>query len=90
MIDLQRIEELIKGDAIPEDIGEEMFQLAYKEALGGTILIHVMIQIAEVLDDLTVDEIHMFLLGYAIGERDLEDAQAAMTEQLTDGNNTTH
>jgi hypothetical protein len=75
MIDLARIELLIAGKETPTDLGEEMFLSAYTKGTEGELLFTFLIGLEETLDKLTVDELHLLVLGYAMGQHDLETAE---------------
>lgn len=72
MIDLQRLEVLIKGDDTPNNLGEEMFLESYTKATEGDLLFSYLRKIGDTLDELNIDELHMVVLGYAMGQHDLE------------------
>lgn len=78
MIDLGRLELLINGNDTPRDLGEEMFLAGYIKSSEGILLFNFLLELEETLDNLTLDEIHLMVLGYAMGQHDLETTELAL------------
>lgn len=70
MIDLQRVDELISGVSEPQNSAEELFILAYNSGISEELFFHCMLSLGNSLDKLTLEEIHYFMLGYAMGQAD--------------------
>ena len=86
-IDLMRLDALIKGE-MPTTAAEEYFVLAYTAGLQGDLLLQTQLGIVDQLDYITLNDFHYFVLGYAMGQRDLNDVEEEMIE--TGHNKTTH
>lgn len=80
MIDLARLEVLINGKDTPNDLGEEMFLGSYTKGAEGELLFTYLMGLEETLDDLTLDELHLMVLGYAMGQHDLETSELILRD----------
>ena len=69
----KRMQELISGEATPEDQGEFALIKAYQRGEDGEPLINICIDMKEQIDYYTEYEYSMFILGYAIGQKDYLD-----------------
>ena len=76
MIDLQRIDKLISGEVVAETYAEEVFVVAYTCSSGGDTLMTLMLNLKGSLDALKLHEMHMILLGYAMGQHEVEELEA--------------
>lgn len=85
-INLAKLEILIRGDRLPDDLAEEVFILGYKHGLSGDILMLLMFQLKEMFDtpEFDVYVYKMLLLGYSMGQKTFEDVQDASINQLND------
>lgn len=75
MIDLDRIHQLAAGELEPTNLSEELFLTFYTKALEGELLFSILLDIDDsmgTIDKLTLDETHYLVLGYAMGQHDLE------------------
>jgi hypothetical protein len=89
-INLQRIEELIRGDQ-PEGMYEELFVVAFKSGLGGESFMLTLLQVSDIFEELTHEDKNYFVLGYALGQKTLIDSEEQMTDAVTiKANKTTH
>lgn len=92
MIDLERLEALLKGDDIPDNLGEEMFLASYAMAADGEKFFTHLLNLGDVLDKLNINELQLLILGYAMGQYDREsnDFALAVFDDEDNGNQTTH
>lgn len=84
MINLARVELLIRGDVIPKDLAEETFILGYKHGISGELLMVLMFQLKDMFDEPEFDlyVYKMLILGYSMGQKTYEDVQEASINQL--------
>lgn len=68
-----RIQELITGKEEPNDVGETTIVDAYQSALQGESLIVVCMQMQDIFEEFKEYEYSMFILGYAMGQKDFLD-----------------
>lgn len=72
VIDLARIEKIITGVEEPVDAAENLMLGAYNAAMCGALLMQFLTQLKDTLDLATIRDLHYLMLGYSIGQRDLE------------------
>ena len=80
-MDFDRMRELIDGKVQPENLGEEMFMVTYKAAVNGELLFKCLLDLGEIFDHLDMDECTMLILGYAVGQHDLETIEYELTDE---------
>lgn len=82
-INLAKLEILIRGDRLPDSLGEEIFILGYKHGLNGDMLMLLMFQLKDEFDTPEFDTYvyKMLLLGYSMGQKTFEDVNEASVNQ---------
>lgn len=90
-INLAKLEILIRGDRLPNDLAEEIFILGYKHGLNGDLLMFLMFQLKDMFDEAVFDlyTYKMLLLGYSMGQKTHRDVEEASLNQLNDKPNVT-
>jgi hypothetical protein len=83
MVDLDVIESLIHGKREPENLGEEMFIKMYKSAMAGELLFSILMDLNDLIDELGEDEWNMLVIGYAVGQHDLETVEYELSDDKT-------
>ena len=88
----KRIEELINGVAEPQDSAEYALVKAYTRGEGGEPLINICIDMKEEMPYYKEAEFEMFILGFAMGQKDYQDKVGGLdlTKFMKDDNDTTH
>lgn len=84
-IDIQRLYDLLAGKKMPEDLGDEVFLASYVAGVSGIIFHKHLMEVANLLDQLTFDELFILMLGYAMGQKDLEEQEGELEEMIKEG-----
>lgn len=85
-INLRRLELLIRGEQ-PKGLHEELFVLAYKAGIGEELLMLTLLQVSDIFDKLTKNEVNHFLLGYSLGQKTHRESEEEMLKALTNHKN---
>lgn len=70
---LTSIMEVLNLTRLPEDEAEIALLSAYTKAVGGQTLINICIDERSKIDGYSLEEVQMFILGYALGQKDFLD-----------------
>lgn len=87
-INLQRVEQLVRGDQ-PKGLHEELFVVAFKCGLGGESFMLALLQISDIWEDITHKDKNYFVLGYALGQKTFEESEEVTNMNLANYNNKT-
>ena len=87
-----KIMQVLNGERKPEDHGEVALLTAFTKAVNGEPLITIMITDKMNMDLYSLEEIQMFLMGYAIGQKDFLDKLGGLdlSKIIKDDDETTH
>lgn len=82
-IQLAKLEILIRGDRLPDDLAEEVFILGYKHGLNGDLFMLLMFQLKDMFDteEFNVYVYKMLLLGYSMGQKTFDEVNEASFNQ---------
>jgi hypothetical protein len=69
----RRIDQLISGAVKAENAGEFALVKSYTRAHNGQSLMNLIIDMAQEIDYYGMEEYEMFILGYALGQKDFLD-----------------
>ena len=83
MIDMDRLNGISSGQLEPSNLGEELFLRMYTRAMEGELLFVTLMDMTDAFESLNILELNLILLGFAMGQHDLE----TMEYELTSDNN---
>jgi len=68
---IERFQEIISGTRSPQNKEEDIFVVAYNTGMTGEGIFDIYVSIEET--GLTLNEINIFVMGYALGQRSFEE-----------------
>lgn len=88
---LARIKELIEGTEPPVETSEIIMLEMYGKSVEGEPLVNILIDEKLSIDKFDKEDLSMFILGYALGQRDyLEDGNENTLNNITDDSDIIH
>ena len=76
--------EIITGERRPVTELEQLLHVTYLSAISGRTLFDIMETIADSLDVFDAEAFHIFLIGYALGERERLKTDQRLSKPKTD------
>jgi len=80
MIDHERLDQLIDGTAVPENINEEVFVVAFKDGWLGDDLVNTIESFLPELEKQSFEVAIYLTFGYALGQKYKQDAEEEVLE----------
>lgn len=81
-IDIPRLYKLLSKEVLPTSLGDEVFLNAYKGAMDGNLLTTTLLEMSDTLDNLSVDEVFLLMVGYGIGQQRLEEKDLEIQRKM--------